>query len=148
MPNLVSLTFPIPRILDKIQAGVFNFRFLVKSFKDNSCLKSRTSYDADMRLGQLSKLDQRNTTNSKKLLMTSCWEIRRHCHFSDLRLIWSNSEAECMVHDSYFFINNDLLSNKAENRTEKSLTQLLYYCFEKKVIFLPKNTDFLQKKKC
>ena len=51
MPNLVSLTFPSLRILDKAQMGAFPMsRFLVKPRMNKSFFKSRTSYDVDMKL--------------------------------------------------------------------------------------------------
>ena len=53
-------------------------------------------------------------------------------------------DSGCMVHGWYFFINNDFLSRKTENRTKKSLPQLTYL-FQKKALFLPKNACFSQK---
>ena len=68
MPNLVFLTQPFLQILDKTQAGVFPIsRFLVKFLQDKNCHNSRTSNHIDMKFESLTKLDNRNTTPSKKV---------------------------------------------------------------------------------
>ena len=40
-----------------------------------NCHNSRTKNDIDIKLGQVTKLDKRNKTAAKKLMITSCWQI-------------------------------------------------------------------------
>ena len=61
MPNLVSLSHSNPQILDKIPTSVISIsRFLVKSFLDKNYHNTGTSYYFDMKLGTLSRLENRN----------------------------------------------------------------------------------------
>ena len=69
MPNLISLTHPSLQIWGKTETGVYPIsRFLVNPFliKEN-CHNSRTSADADMKLGPVSKLDKRKKNPVKKV---------------------------------------------------------------------------------
>ena len=68
MPNFVALTCPSLQMLDKTQIGVFSVsRFPVKLLININYHNSRTSNDNEMRLGQLTKIDDRNSTKSKKI---------------------------------------------------------------------------------
>lgn len=76
MSNLVLLTRPNFQILEKTQTGVFSFsEFLVESLINQSSHNSRTNHDIDMKLRPLTKFDERNMATSKKLTMTSCWQM-------------------------------------------------------------------------
>ena len=39
-------------------------------------------------------------------------------------------DSGCIVYKKYMFIKSNLYLTKTENRTKKSLTQILHYCFE------------------
>ena len=68
MPNLVTLASSSPRILHKLQVGVFSIsRFFVESLINKNCHNSRVSGDVDMKLGLLSELGNRNKMASKKI---------------------------------------------------------------------------------
>ena len=70
VPNLVSISHSSLQILGKNQTGVFPISgFLVNSLYYPN---SRTSDDIVMKLASVTKLDKRNKTTSKKLMMTSC----------------------------------------------------------------------------
>ena len=62
--------------------------------KRRNCHNSRTSYDTDLKLRPVTKLDKRNKTTSKKLaddvIFRKFW---RHYHSFNLQPIWSNLEA-------------------------------------------------------
>ena len=90
MPNFVSLTQPNLQILDK-------------SCRNKHVRNSRTSNYIDMKLGPVTKLDERNTTSSKKfdddLVSVS---------FSQLMVDFGanrNPDSGRMVYNSYIFIN-------------------------------------------
>ena len=55
-------------------------------------------------------------------------------------------DSGCIVSTTFIFINSNLYFTKAENRTKVSLTALTLLLWVK-VLFWPKNADFLQKKK-
>ena len=138
MPNLVSLTRLSLQILDKTLTGVFSiYRFLVKSFINKNCQNSRTSNDIDLKLGQVTKLDKRNTTRLKHLTKTSCQQAMTLFFFGfvvDFD-VWSIILKFSLIATSYV--------TKIQNRTKKSLIQLSYYCFQLRYYF----TEFLQRKK-
>ena len=89
--NLVFLTQPSLQILGKTQTGVFpvfgrgyfrfsdggipDFRISGQSLIKGNCHNSRTSDDIDMKVGPVTKLDKRNKTTSKMLMITSCRKI-------------------------------------------------------------------------
>ena len=59
MPNLVSLTYPSPKIVGKTQRRVFKFSgFLVKSLVNKNCHNPKTCHDIDMKLRPVTKLDK------------------------------------------------------------------------------------------
>ena len=75
-PILVSLTHPQSSDIGQNSHGVISdFRDSGQSLVKENCHNSRTSDDIDMNLGPITKLDKRNTTTSKKLVMTSCQKI-------------------------------------------------------------------------
>ena len=83
-----------------------------------------------MKLEPVTKLDKANVATLKKLgddvMSTNCGVMvffPIYGQFAAIRILDSGR----MVYKTYIFIKNNLLSS---NRTKKSLTQLLYYCFE------------------
>ena len=66
MQNLVSLTFPNLKALDKTQAGLFSVSgFLVIYLINKNCHNSTTSDDINIKLGPIPKLNKKNTMASK-----------------------------------------------------------------------------------
>ena len=55
--------------------GIFDFRISGQSLIKKKIHNSRTSGDIDMKLGLVTKLDKRNKTRSKKLMIASCRKI-------------------------------------------------------------------------
>ena len=86
-----------------------------------------------MKLGAVTKLDKRNTSTSKIFddyeMSTNCDVIAFYPIFSKCAAI-RKPDSGCKVYKTCVFINSNPYSTKPENRTKKSLTQLLYYCFE------------------
>ena len=114
MPNLVSLTYFNPRVMNKVQARVFSIsRFLVKCIIKNFCHNSRNSTNIDMKLGSLSKLDKRNTMASKKWL----WH---HRGIYDV-IVKSRNLNAWPITLTFSLVTNFYLTND-ENRIKKSLT--------------------------
>ena len=67
-----------PDIGQNVDRGVSDFRISGQSLMKENCHNSTTSDDIDMKLGPVTKLDQRNKTMSKKknkLTMTSYRKI-------------------------------------------------------------------------
>ena len=64
MPNLVSLSHPSFQALGKTQIVVFPISG--QSLIKKNCHNSRTSDDIDIKLGPVTKFDNRNKTTSKK----------------------------------------------------------------------------------
>ena len=100
-----------------------------------------------MKLRPVTKLDKRNTSTSKNLVMTSCRQIVTLFFFiySNLQSSgrgipnkWPKKLPITLIVTFYL--------TQPENRAKKSLTQLSYYCFEQGAISAKKNPDFLQKK--
>ena len=56
-------------------------------------------------------------------------------------------DSGCMIYKTYSFINNNLLSYKNWKQNYKISNTALILLHWVKVLFLPKNADFLQKKK-
>ena len=78
-----------PDIRQNSDGGISDFRISGQFLIKENCHNSRTSDKIDMKLGLLTKLDERNKT--------AWWRHARklwcHCHFSDFWSIWSSSEA-------------------------------------------------------
>ena len=55
--------------------GISDLRISGQSLIKENCHNSRTSDDIDMKLGPITELDKRNEVTSKKLTMTSFWQI-------------------------------------------------------------------------
>ena len=113
MPNLVSITRPSLQILDKTQTGVFPIsRFLDNPYKRNN---SRTSYDIDIKLGPVIKLDNRNKTTSKKfefdVMSENCDVIVIFQIFGQFGAVRKPDSGRRLC-KSYVFSNSNLLSLK------------------------------------
>ena len=85
-----------------------------------------------MKLGPIIKRDKRNTSTLKKFddytVSTNCDVIvffSIYCKFAAIR----KRDSGCLVYKIYIFINSNL-KTEPENRTKKSLAQLLYYCLK------------------
>ena len=86
-----------------------------------------------MKLAPVTKLDKRNKTMSKNLTLTSCRKIVMSLSFfgSLANLEQSGGRiAETESAKVTFSVVVTFCLTKTENRTKKSLTQLLHYCFE------------------
>ena len=81
----------------------------------------------------VTKLDKRNKTRSKKLMMMSCQKIVTSLSFS--RLLATLKQPRDRIPDTesaknMFSLTVAFCLTKTENRNKKSLTQLSHYCFE------------------
>ena len=81
MQNLVSLNCSGHLTLGKTQMGVFpgisDFQISGQSLMKENCHNFQTSHDIDMKLGPVTKRDNRNKTPSKNLTITSCMSLFR-----------------------------------------------------------------------
>ena len=86
---MVSLTHPNPQIFYKTQTGVFSIcGFQVKSLVNKNCRDLRT---IALKLGPVTKLDERNKTMSIKFDDDTVSTIYHHCYFCNILPISSNS---------------------------------------------------------
>ena len=81
-----------PDIGQNLDGGVSDFRISGQSPKKVNFHNSRTSDDIDMNLGPVTKLDKGNKNTPKNWRWLHVGKLRRHCHFPNLRPIWSNPE--------------------------------------------------------
>ena len=97
----------------------------------------RTSHDIDMKLGPVTKLEKKNTTMSKQFdddtISASCDVIVCFLIYGQFAAIWK-LDSRRMVYKTYAPINISSIVTfyltETQNRTKKSQTLLLYYCFE------------------
>ena len=86
-----------------------------------------------MKLGPVTRLDKNNTATSKNfneyVMSANCDVIAIFPIYCKFKVIWK-PDSGCMVCKTYVVFNNKFYLTKTESRTEKSLTELLYYCFE------------------
>ena len=97
-----------------------------------------------MKLGSVTKLDNRNSTSLKILTMAFI-----PVNFSNLWPIWSNPKGGFCRHSLVkrtFSLKGTFHPTKTENRTKTSLTHLSPTALSKYTI-LAENIEFLQKKK-
>ena len=106
--------------MGKAQAGYIRFH------KEN-CHNSRTSYDSDIKLGPVTKLDKKTKQRQKNLTLTSCRKIVTSLSFfgflTNLEQFGGripDTESEKVM----FSVVVTFCLTKAENRTKKSPTQL------------------------
>ena len=95
-----------------------------------------------MKLGSVTKLNKKTRQlQKKKKKMSVNYDVNIifpiYISFGAMRK--SNSEIFTFSGTVTFYL------TKTENRTKKSLTQLLCYCFEYKYYFCKKNANFLEK---
>ena len=86
-----------------------------------------------MKLGPVTKLDKKNKTTSKNLIITSCREIVTPLSFFQFMANFeqSGSRIPDVQHVKLIFsLIATFYLRKTENRTKKSLTQHSHYCFE------------------
>ena len=55
--------------------GISNFQSSDKSLINKNCHNLRTSNNIGIKPGSVTELDKENKTASKKLMVTSCWQI-------------------------------------------------------------------------
>ena len=123
-----------------VYEGMSDFWISGQSFINENCHNSRTSYDIDMKLWPVTKLDKTNTLTSKNSTITLCQQNLTSLSFfqfmanlqlfgNGIRDTWSTKLAFLLIVTFYSNLcNSNLL--KLGNRTKKCLPQLLYYCFE------------------
>ena len=118
----------------------------ISYFRSIPCHNCRTSNDIDMKLGPVTKLDNKNMTTSKKKkkkkwTMISCQQIMSSFflwYMADL------GQSGCMVCNSYIFINVNFFSYKSWKQNLNISNTTLILLLWVKILFLPKNPDFLQ----
>ena len=93
----------------------------------------RTSHDIDIKLGPITKLDKGNRSTSKEfdddVTSANCGVVVFFRFMDNLR------PSESLIPDGWcikliFSLIVTFYLTEPENSTKKSLTQLLYYCFE------------------
>ena len=108
VPNLVSITRPSLQILGKTQVGISDFQISGQSLIKENCHNSRTSDDTDMKLGPVTKPDNRNKTTSQN---ADDEVMSRNCDIIVIFQIFGQFGAD-RVCKSYAFSNSNLLSYK------------------------------------
>ena len=86
-----------------------------------------------MKLGPVYKIDKRNKTTSKRLMMTSCRKIVTSLSFIGFLANLEQSGGQIPDNESAKFIFSLIVTfclTKTEHITKKSLLQLSHYCFE------------------
>ena len=134
MPRLVSLTCPNLQILGKTQTVVFPVSvFLIISLKNKNSHNSRTSKDIDVKLGLVTKRDERNTTTSKYFdedIVSANYDVIVVFPFYGWFGVIRNPDSKRIVYNFYVFLIRAFHLTKTEDRTKKSVTQLWYYFFK------------------
>ena len=108
--QVFNLNFISP---DIFLTGISDFRIFGQSFINKNCPSSRTSNDIDMKLGQVTKLDKRNTSTSKNVdnnvMLATCDLIVIFLTYNRFGAI-GKPDWGCMVCKTYIFINSNFLS--------------------------------------
>ena len=120
-----SSLIPVSRYWAKLRLIFFRF----PDFWDNS----RTSDAIDMKLESVTTLDNKKETKSKKFDDDFLSEIMTSLSF--FQFTANSEQSGSRIPDAYpvkriFLLLVTFYLSKVENRIEKSLTQLLHYCFE------------------
>ena len=106
--------------------GISDFQISVEYLIKENCHNSKTNYDIDLKLGQMTKLDKRNKTMSKKfeddVMAPNCDVIVIFPSFGQFGAIRKPHSGRMDCKTLY-------LAN-TKKRTKKSLTKLWHYCFE------------------
>ena len=105
-----------PDIKQNSDGGIFDFRISGQSLIKVNCHSSGASYDIDMKLGPVTKLDKRNKATSKKFnddFMSENFDVivifPIYGQFGAVR----KPEAGYIVSKNYTFIKSNLLSYKS-----------------------------------
>ena len=102
-----------PDIGQNSDGGISDFRISGPSLVKENCHNSRTRNDIDMKVGPITKLDQRNTTTSERFdddfMSENCDVIVIFAVFDQLVAI-RKPDSGNMVYKTYIFINSNLLS--------------------------------------
>ena len=112
---------------------ISNFWISGQSVIKENCHNSRTNDNIDMKLGPITKLDKRNKTTSKNLMMTSCRKIVTSWSFFGFLANLEKSKGRIPDTESAKVMLSWIVPfclTKTENKTKKSLTHLSHYCFE------------------
>ena len=127
---------------------ISDFRISRESLIKGNCHNSRTRDDIDMKLEPLTKLDKKNKTMSKKLddyvMSKNCDVIAIFSIYSQFGAIRKPDSGRIFCKISVF-INSNIYLIKTENRTKKNFNKTLRLLLWVKVLFRPKNADFLWK---
>ena len=122
-----------PAIGKNSDKSISNFRISGQSLIKENCHNSRTSDNVEMKLRPVTKLDRRNKTTSKKMMMTSCQKIvmsllvfRYLANLEQSRGLLPDTQSTKVL----FSVLVTFCLTKTESRTKKSLTQLSHYCFQ------------------
>ena len=103
------------------------------SFINENRHSSRTSHEIGMKLGSVTKLDTRNTKTSKKFSNYVFQQIVTSLSFFIFMVNLQSSEnwiPDVWFIKSKFSLTITFCFTKPANKFIKSLTQVLYYCFE------------------
>ena len=133
VPNLVFITCPSLQIIGKTKTGVFPTSVISgQSLIKRNCHNSWNSDDIDMKLGQVTKLDKRNKTTSKRFEDDVIWKMTLLSFFQfTANLKYSGSQTPNAQSVKLIFpLIVTFCLVKTENRIKKSLTQLSHYGFE------------------
>ena len=149
MPHLISLTCTGLLILGKTQKGVFPIsRLLVNPLKTKIVITQEpvtiwhdtwiSNWTWQEKHGQIKKIDD-------DAMSASLWQTVIFSIYHQFGAIWK-LDSRGMVFKTYISINNILLSYKNWKQNLKISNTTLMLLLWKKVIFLPKSANFLQKK--
>ena len=115
----------------KLRRG--DFRISGQSLIKGNCHSSTTNDGINMKVGPVTKLDKRNKTTSNKCDASLCRKIVTSLPFFQFTTNLEQSGRQ--IPDAYsvklvFSLIVIFRLTKTKNRTKKSLTQTLHYCFE------------------
>ena len=113
--------------------GISDFRIPDQSCKNENYHDYITTHDNDMKVGPVTAIEKKNAATTKKLTMTSCWQIVTSLSFA--RFMANLQSSGSPISDTWsvkltFPLTVTVYLTKPGNRTKKSPTQLSYYCFE------------------
>ena len=128
MPNLVSITHPSLQIFGQNSDGDISYLRISGQSLISGFHNSGASDDIDMKLGPVTKLDNRNKTTLKNLTLTSCRKILTSLSF--FRFFANLEQSGGRIPDTesakfMFSLIATFCFTKTKNRTKKSQTLLL-----------------------
>ena len=99
-------------------------------------LYSKTSHDIDMKFGPITKIDKKKQKQQqqrqKNLVLTSCRKIATSLSFFEFLANLEQSRGWILDKESTKVVFSVIVTfclTKTENKSKKSLTQLLHCCF-------------------